>query len=431
MSTAIRAEAARLVFAAWDCASVKYALLHGVEMDGEIGRDLDVLIAPGESRRVLSIARVTLERAGFIVAQPSSVWGARIVAARGEWETMIEFHTVPAVVWRNVIFAKSGGNITRHSGIPLDPWASFAKCVLLPLLSNPEKKFAATAIKFRTYAGNTEMLRAQCSFFFGAEHAAALFSALNSGDIALCDIPSIRRAAILRAAIRHPFLTLRYSAWQLLRRIIARFVPCAPIVAIVGPDGVGKSTLLAQIRSGSKSIFTDIVVRHWRPGVLPNLGGKRTKSTGSSAPRRHAGRWPWLRVFYYFWDYLLGHWLKDRDDTAHQRLVIYDRCALDMVVDPLRYGLSSQRAARWLSRLAPGPDAIILLTGDPSDIHERKPELSVQEITSQLAAWHELHTQGKIYAVVDAKASPEIVTTKVRELIISVFLHKLHATTPK
>jgi hypothetical protein len=37
-----------------------------------------------------------------------------------------------------------------------------------------------------------------------------------------------------------------------------------------------------------------------------------------------------------------------------------------------------------MSLLVPEPDYIILLTGSPEKIHDRKPELSVRQITNQL-----------------------------------------------
>jgi len=234
---------------------------------------------------------------------------------------------------------------------------------------------------------------------------------------------------MLRHALRHPLQSLASITRQAFRRVIAPLFPCAPVIGVVGPDGVGKSTLLGLMTGGSKSIYTKVIVRHWRPGLLPNLGGRRP-SAPAAAPRRHAGRMPWLRVAYYFLDYLLGHWLIDRRDTCRQRLVIYDRCALDMVVDPLRYGLSSARPARWLWRFSPKPDLIILLDGDPAIIHGRKPELPAEEIASQLAAWRAYVQDGTVGAVIDTATPPEVIADKVRELAIGATMKKLGAKPP-
>ena len=424
MSADIRAEAARIVLAAWDTAGAGYSVLNGLEKSGEVGRDIDLLVPPGSSGKLLKIAREILQQAGYRVATPSPIWGARIIASSGEWDSMMEFHTVTAVAWRNVVFAEWEVEQSRKTSFPENYWASFAKQVLLPLLSNPTDKFTKSASVFRELADNRDNIRARCIDFLGEEKTTHLFNALEASDPSLCNFFELRRLAMARAARRGPLQSAVRIVWQSLKQFIAPFVPCAPIIALVGPDGVGKSTILSELSSGSKSIFNKVIVRHWRPGLLPNLGGKPS-AAGPASPRRNAGRWPWLRVGYYFWDFLLGHWLKDRRDTALQRLVIYDRCALDMSVDPLRYGLSSARPARWLALVTPKPDLTILLDGDPAAIHSRKAELSEDEISIQLTAWRALYDAGKIGARIDTSAPVETVVKHLRELILDTLMKKL------
>src|ERR1700676_4213281 len=119
-------------------------------------------------------------------------------------------------------------------------------------------------------------------------------------------------------------------------------------IALVGPDGVGKSPPIALIRDWFERELPDyrVELRRWRPGLLPDLGwfiGKPSVTVKAAKPRRNAGRFHGLRVFYYYWDFLLGAWWKDQIRTPPATVVIYDRCALDMKVDPVRFGLSSAR----------------------------------------------------------------------------------------
>ena len=105
-------------------------------------------------------------------------------------------------------------------------------------------------------------------------------------------------------------MTTRYSAfsdeaasprpgaaprWELTDR------PQITRVALVGPDGVGKSTViqLIQERLRRELPWLQIEMRQWRPALLPNLG--EVGRTGpprraSQKPRRTPGRFHLLRV---------------------------------------------------------------------------------------------------------------------------------------
>jgi hypothetical protein len=144
----------------------------------------------------------------------------------------------------------------------------------------------------------------------------------------------------------------------------------------------------------------------------------------TTPPRRNGGRFPWLRLCYYACDFLLGHILSDKVDVSRQRLVLYDRCALDMSVDPVRYGLSTTRGTRLLWRLTPKPDKVILLYEDPNSIHVRKPELPVEEIQRQLQTWLALVEMGEVDTIIQISAPPDKIAERLKSLIVEAFIEK-------
>jgi hypothetical protein len=119
---------------------------------------------------------------------------------------------------------------------------------------------------------------------------------------------------------------------------------------------------------------------------------------------------------------LVGSLLSDRPAASRQKLVVYDRCFLDMAVDPLRYGLPNGKGVRQLWRLLPKPHRIIALHGIPSAIHERKPELPVDAIQQQLMSWKTLQEEGEITECLDVDRPIEDVVDSVRSLAVQAFL---------
>lgn len=166
--------------------------------------------------------------------------------------------------------------------------------------------------------------------------------------------------------------------------------------------------------------FARIEVRHWRPGVLPPLSRFARKATArkdTAPPRRQAGRLGAVRLLYYYIDFVLGHLVRDWPIRRKGGLVLYDRCALDMIVDPHRYALRSGRWLRLLWPMMPRPHLVVLLQDRPERIVARKNELSASEVARQLALWAQLHARGVLHARIEVSASAEQTAADVAELI--------------
>jgi hypothetical protein len=201
-----------------------------------------------------------------------------------------------------------------------------------------------------------------------------------------------------------------------------RFVKEKPlVVACEGPDGVGKSTIIKKLSAKCSEIGGSVIVRHWRPGLLPQLGALVGKSSpfdrGPVVPRRTPGHFHWLRLPYYLVDFSLGSLVKHFVDSGKRRLVLYDRCALDMAVDPVRYGLRSARGTLLLWKLIPKPNPVVLLYDTPERIVARKSDLKEEEIARQLEAWLGLAEQGHVNAVIRVDAEPEEIARRIQDLL--------------
>jgi thymidylate kinase len=179
--------------------------------------------------------------------------------------------------------------------------------------------------------------------------------------------------------------------WTKVRRYLK---PSGVVIAILGVDGAGKSTLIdAILPILNAATHNAVVVQHLRPTLLPPLArlkGKKRLPPGpvlephGSTPSGTLGSL--FRLVYLTIDYLIGYWLWTRPQVAKQpTVVIFDRYAYDMALDQRRFRIRlPSRVAWWFAALVPKPDLIICLHGNPEVIVARKQELSLEETRRQL-----------------------------------------------
>ena len=215
----------------------------------------------------------------------------------------------------------------------------------------------------------------------------------------------------------------RLSRWRALNGCVV------PTVALLGPDGVGKSTALRLVREWfeREAPFVAVTVRQWRPALFPSLAsvmGKPEDTSGATRPRRTPGKGHWIRLFYYFLDFLVGSWWKDRNRDHCSRLIVYDRCALDMWVDPCRFALKSRSGTWALWKLTPRPQTMILLYDSADRIARRKDDLQEHEVAEQLESWLELAAADEVHAIIRVNDGPEEIARRIRDLFIETFIRR-------
>lgn len=223
---------------------------------------------------------------------------------------------------------------------------------------------------------------------------------------------SLHDVPVLKSALVQP----GYSLAELVPKRAVR-------IALVGPDGVGKSTAIGLLKQWFQEELPQVtfVARRWRPALLPDLGvfiGKPSQPVTKTVPRRQPGRFHFVRLLYYFLDFLIGSWWKDRIRTPAAALIIYDRCALDMYVDPVRFALRSRFGTRLLWKLTPRPDLIVLLHDNPERIWQRKRELQRHEMAEQMATWFELLESGHVDAAIRVDAGAGEIGARLRNLVL-------------
>ncbi len=206
-----------------------------------------------------------------------------------------------------------------------------------------------------------------------------------------------RRDGFVRAARSAVFAWFRTRVESRRRRGGLRFRG-GLFVCLLGPDGSGKTTLSRGLEDRIGGLFTRTEQFHSAAGMLPKLKGiKRlyygargrpvpdSPLKGVAMPGVVAKPMPALRsatyIVYYGLEYILYRWSVRRKLRRNQ-LVIFDRYFYDYYLMRVH-----GNAPRWLlalfSRVIAQPDLLFVMLADPRAIHERKPELTPDEIARQ------------------------------------------------
>ena len=428
---------------AWNDDGIRYGVVHGLEgYPSRCGRDIDVLIEESDGLRAIDLATGLMRREGWMCSiYPSKLGVVQIFALRknqGRWTTLeIDLLLGLRLQWGPVCLVNSQSfdlELYEFDGIRIYPWASFVKRLLIQALAGNWKRLEGRPHDFIIATPELPFVHCGLVRFFGTDCAALILESVDKNDVSGLRrlIPQLKSRLFHQSVLPSNW---RASASTCLRWVhgewVAKIAPrhAAPVVAVVGPDGVGKSSALRELlRLIERDLpFPKVIYRHWRPNVLPRLGafvGKpppKPNADGLLLPRRSAGRFGLFRKLYYFIDFQVGYWAKDRIASSNLFLTLYDRCFLDMIVDPIRFGLADGALLTALYRLLPHPDLVVLLLDEPERIHARKAELPVVEIALHLERWRELERKGLVHCVVDVKGTPEDVATVILEHVVVAF----------
>lgn len=178
------------------------------------------------------------------------------------------------------------------------------------------------------------------------------------------------------------------------------------VIAFLGPDGAGKSTILQLVQTGLTDRGIDFSARYFAPGFLRRY---RPRGDATITTRPHEGRQygPVLilaKILLMLFEFRCGVARLRRQP----RMILFDRYILDLLVDPRRYRMGHLRGwMRALLRLAPRPDLLVILTAPPAMIQARKQEVPPEETARQLAAYEALARQGSPALIVHNTGSPE------------------------
>ena len=187
-----------------------------------------------------------------------------------------------------------------------------------------------------------------------------------------------------------------------IKRVLNRVIhPSGLVVAFLGPDGSGKSTLISDLMANSECYARRSDYYHFRPRVIN--GSAQSSPVISPHGKLNRGKFASvLKIVYFFVDYWLGFVLKIFLQKRRSSLVVFDRYFNDMFVDTRRYRMSIPLGVlRFSFKWFPKPDLWVVLQADPSKIINRKPEVSLEECQRQVIEYKRLAAELPDCLIVD------------------------------
>jgi thymidylate kinase len=236
-------------------------------------------------------------------------------------------------------------------------------------------------------------------------------------------IEPLRRSLRRQVVKRNPLNPLCYWLPELQRLWRRMCYPTGFFIAILGPDGAGKSTLVHHIEATFLRAFRRTALFHLRPGVM-GWKGANGPVTDPHAKPPHPLWLSLLKVPYYLLDYSLGYLIKLLLKLVRSTLVLFDRYYDDLLVDPRRYRYGGPQ---WLIRLArcviPKPDLFLILDASEDQLLLRKCEVSPEELRRQRAAYWRLAMEVSNAVLLDGSLPADEVARNASEVLLE-FLHE-------
>lgn len=237
-------------------------------------------------------------------------------------------------------------------------------------------------------------------------------------------LATLRRRLIWRAVMRHPLQVIG-NVWRGLGRRIRRwFAPSGFHIALLGPDGAGKSSVAREVQQALSPAFLGSICRSFPPKILNRQVGNPSQPHDILPRSRFSSV---VRAVLYWWTYYSpGYYLTVYPALVRSSLVIHDRHVIDCLVDPVRYRYSGPACLlSWIWRWIPQPELVILLDVPAEIVQSRKQEVSFDVSAKQRLAYRELVGQLPNGRIVDGSQPLTKVVAEVNEIILKKLRDRL------
>jgi thymidylate kinase len=382
-----------------------YVVLRNYDgLPGHVGNDIDVLVADDNLDRFSTVLCKIATEEGWCLVQHANRYGFRSFIFvpfpnGGFGGQSLKWDVWAPISWKGFTWIDSevalSSRQVHQNGFYIPAHGVESATLLLKELlqfGKIKKKYLYRIQQFAQL--DSESFKRVLEKAFGVDVSKKLLTQAQNGDWSQIERSyGYLRSKLVRKAILDNPVSVLCNVYQFVVGHLKEFIIGHNhlTLCLIGPDGSGKSTVSSHLAESMCDIFEGTCYYHGHFGILPELKTfcpsclveKRRQGTSiqlimQKIPNRLTAC---ILMIYYSFDYILGYaqLLRDRNKG---KLIIFDRYFYDYIIQPSPFGINGW-LFRVLARLVPTPNVVIYLHASPELIHNRKPELTVQEINRQ------------------------------------------------
>lgn len=253
-----------------------------------------------------------------------------------------------------------------------------------------------------SFMQNQKAAMSEATHFWSDDDLKIIKTSMENNDYKMLGHNLAKLQDGIHSSHRKQYLDIIKNVHLKINRILK---PTGFTIAIMGPDGSGKTTVMNQFKKDIEPAFRRIQQFHLYP--VPQTGGEIV-NTDPHGKTKRAFILSVLKLCYILFIYRIGHTRLVMPKKIRSTLTIFDRYYDDILVDPVRY---RNGTPDWIVKMIgwfiPKPELWFFLDCPTEVIQARKSEVTPEETERQRHAYLKLASTKKNSLVLNTNRKVE------------------------